>query len=73
MSIVPRLIAAFAVAAFLGACFYVGYINEQLKAAVAPWHRAALMVGFILGAGAVSRHLLELAKKRSAHRNRVGR
>jgi len=71
MSVVLRLIAASAVAVFLGACAYVGYINEQLKVAIAPWHRGVLMVGFIIGAGAVSRYLLEVATKRLGQRRQV--
>ena len=63
MLIVPRLITLAAIALFLFACAYVGYINEQLKGAVADPHRAIVMIGFIIGAGAISKHLSLVAMK----------
>ena len=72
MLIVPRLIALAAIAVFLIACAYVGYINEQLKGAIGDGHRAAMMIGFIVAAAATSRHLSLLAMKsyRKAARER---
>lgn len=60
-----HLTVALAGALFLAACAYVGYANELLKAAVAPSHRVVLIIGFILGAGAVSRWILTLNIKRT--------
>jgi len=50
---------------FLACCAYVGYVNELLKDAVPPLHRAILMIGFILGAGATSRWIMALDIKRN--------
>ena len=63
MLIIPRLIALAAVALFLTACAYVGYINEQLKGAIGDAHRATVMIGFIIGAAAASKYLSLLAMK----------
>ncbi len=59
----PTLIAVLSFASFLLACFYVGYINEQLRGAIAPGHRLTVMIGFLLGAFAISRCLNQLAVK----------
>lgn len=50
-----RIAGAAEFALFLAACTYVGYVNEVLKGAVAPWHRAVIMIGFLIGAGTASR------------------
>ncbi len=50
---------------FLAGCAYVGYANELLKEAIPPLHRAILMIGFILGAGAASRWIMVLDIKRN--------
>ena len=42
---------------FLAACAYVGYLNGKLKASVGDLDRAVLSIGFIFGAGAISRYL----------------
>lgn len=56
---------ALAGAVFLAGCAYVGYANELLKEAMPPLHRAILMIGFILGAGATSRWIMVLDIKRN--------
>jgi hypothetical protein len=68
-----KLIAASAWILFLGALVYVGYVNELLKGALAPWHRAAIMIGFIVGAGAVSRYIANIAGNHALKRNRARR
>ena len=57
----PRALTVAAIAVLLIGLFYVGYVNELLKGAISPWHRGALLIGFIIGVGAVSRHLSGLA------------
>lgn len=52
-------------AIFLAGCAYVGYANELLKEAIPPLHRAIIMIGFILGAGAASRWIMVLDIKRN--------
>ena len=42
---------------------YVGYVNELLKGSIADFHRAALLVGFIIGAAAASKYLSLTAMK----------
>jgi len=64
--LLPRLLAIAAVAVILLGLAYAGYVNELLKGAIAPWHRGALLVGFIIGVGAVSRLLANLAVRRRA-------
>jgi hypothetical protein len=68
--LLPRMLTIAAVALLLLGLVYAGYVNELLKGAIAPWHRGVLVVGFIIGAGAVSRELTTVALKR---RKRVGR
>lgn len=68
-----RLALALAGAVFLAACLYVGYANELLKEAVSPWHRVTLLVGFLLGAGAVSRWIMILDVQRNMKRIRRAR
>lgn len=63
-----RLTLALAGALFLAACAYVGYANEILKNAVSSVDRAILMMGFLLGAGAVSRWIMVLDIKRNMRR-----
>ena len=65
--------AAAAVALFLGALIYVGYVNELLKGAISPWHRAVIIIGFIIGAGAASRYVATLSDRRLARRRRARR
>ena len=60
-----RFTLALAWASFLAACAYVGYANELLKGAISPWHRAILMMGFLVGAGAVSRWIVVRDIKRN--------
>ena len=73
MITLSRLMIALAGALFLAACAYVGYANELLKDAVSPWHRAVLMVGFLLGATAVSRWIMVVDIKRNMRRIRRAR
>jgi hypothetical protein len=68
-----QLALALAGAVFLGACVYVGYANELLKGLVPPWHRVTLLVGFLLGAGAVSRWIMVLDLRRNMKRIRQAR
>jgi hypothetical protein len=68
--LLPRVLAIAAIALLLLGLVYAGYVNELLKGAVAPWHRGTLLIGFIIGVGAVSRLLTNLALKR---RKRIGR
>lgn len=63
MLIVPRLIALAAIAVFLIAVGYVGYIGEQLKGGIGDAHRAIVMIGFIIGAAAASKYLSLRAMK----------
>ena len=63
MLIVPRLIALAAIAVFLTACAYVGYINEHLKDVIADVHRAAILIGFLVGAAATAKYLSLQAMK----------
>jgi hypothetical protein len=60
-----QLMSVLAGAVFLAGCAYVGYANELLKEAIPPLHRAILMIGFILGAGAASRWIMVLDIKRN--------
>ena len=60
-----RLTLALAGALFLAACVYVSHANELLKEAVSPLHRVILIVGFVLGAGAVSRWIMVFDIKRN--------
>lgn len=64
MLIVPRLIIAASFGFFLVACAYVGHMNEQLKSVVTDGHRAVLLIGFTLGAAAVSKHIMLAALAR---------
>ena len=73
MTVGPRIIAAVAMASFFGALFYVGYVNELLKGAIAPWHRAVIMIGFIIGAGAASRYVAQWAGSRLSKPRRTRR
>ncbi|MBT2134843.1 hypothetical protein KK137_10900 [Croceibacterium sp. LX-88] len=73
MFVPPRIIAAAAAALFILACFYVGYINELLKGSLSPWHRAIVLIGFIIGAGAASRYVANLASNRLARGGQVRR
>jgi hypothetical protein len=63
MLTIPRLIAVAAIALFLAACAYVGYVSELLKGTIAEPHRAIVMIGFLIGAGAISRWLTDYATK----------
>ena len=49
-----RIATAAAFGLLLPALFYVGYVNELLKGVIAPWHRAVILIGFIVGAWAAS-------------------
>ena len=49
---------------FLLAMAFVGYINEGLKGQIAEIDRAVLMVGFVVGAGAISRWIVNFANSR---------
>lgn len=69
----PRMIAAAAVALFLSALFYVGYVNELLKGAISPPHRAVIVIGFIIGAAAASRYIAAIAGKCLAKKKRAPR
>ena len=60
-----RLTTALAGVLFLAACAYVGYANELLKEAVSPLHRVILIIGFLLGAGALSRWIMTHDIKRN--------
>lgn len=60
-------------AVFLVACLYVGYANEVLKNLVPPWHRVTLLIGFMLGAGAVSRWIMAFDLQRNLKRIRRAR
>ncbi|MDZ4274678.1 MAG: hypothetical protein U0995_01450 [Erythrobacter sp.] len=44
-----------AVLAFLLACVFAGFANEQVKQVLPSFDRAVLLIGFIVGAGAASR------------------
>lgn len=70
MLTMPRFIAVAAIALFLIACVYVGYINEQLKGAIAAPHRAIVMIGFLIGAMATSRWMTDYATKLLKKRTR---
>lgn len=52
---IERIRAAFAVLAFLFACVFAGFANEQVKQVLTGFDRAVLLIGFILGAGVASR------------------
>jgi|GEM_PF-6028360 len=52
---IERLRAVLAVLAFLLACVFAGFANEQVKQVLTSFDRAVLLIGFILGAGAASR------------------
>jgi uncharacterized membrane protein required for colicin V production len=68
-----KLMVGLAGGVFVAACFYVGYANELLKGIISPWNRAALLSGFLLGAGAVSRWIVALDLQRNMKRiNRAG-
>lgn len=67
------LTVAFAVTVFFGSLVYVGYANELLKGAVSDLHRAILLIGFIVGAGAVSRWIMEQDYKRNIRRIKQAR
>jgi hypothetical protein len=64
MVIAPRLRAMAAVAVFLIACAYAGYVNGLLKGAIADLHRGAIVSGFIVGAGMICKYLSLLGIKR---------
>lgn len=68
-----HLMLGLAGAVFIAACIYVGYANEILKGLVSPWHRVALLCGFLLGAGAVSRWIMALDLQRNMRRIRRAR
>ncbi len=55
-------------AVFLAALGYAGYANELLKDSVSAVHRVVLIVGFIVGAGAVSRWIMVVDIKRNMRR-----
>jgi len=69
----PRITVALAGAIFLAACAYAGYANELLKDAISPLHRVVIFIGFILGAGCVSRWLMVQEIKRNMSRIRRAR
>ena len=52
---IERLRAALAVLAFLFACVFAGFANEQVKPVLTGFDRVVLLIGFILGAGTASR------------------
>ena len=60
-------------ALFLAACAYVGYANEIMKNVVPALHRVILLIGFIIGAGFVSRWIMEQDYKRNMRRIRQAR
>ncbi|MDP3907757.1 hypothetical protein [Novosphingobium sp.] len=60
-----KLTIAFAGAVFFTSLAYAGYANELLKGAVSAPHRAILITGFILGASAVTRWMMEQDYKRN--------
>lgn len=68
-----KLTIASAGAVFFASLLYAGYANELLKGAVSGVHRAILIIGFILGAGAVSRWIMEQDYKRIMTRIRRAR
>tara|TARA_R110000868_G_scaffold212221_1_gene462196 strand:- start:971 stop:1117 length:147 start_codon:yes stop_codon:yes gene_type:complete len=43
---------------------FVGYTNEGLKGQIAEIDRALLMIGFVVGAGAISRWIINFANSR---------
>ena len=63
-----QLTLVLAGAVFLAACAYAGYVNELLRDAVSPVHRVILLIGFILGAGCISRWLMAQDLKRNMER-----
>lgn len=63
-----KLKIALSVAVILGACWYAGYASELLKGAVSTAHRVILISGFIFGAGALSRRIMEVDIKRDLRR-----
>jgi len=68
-----KLTVAFAGTVFFASLVYAGYANELLKGAVSAPHRATLIIGFILGAGAVSRWIVEQDYKRNIRRIKQAR
>jgi 4-hydroxybenzoate polyprenyltransferase len=68
-----KLTIAFAGTVFFASLAYAGYASELLKGAVSESHRAILIIGFILGAGAVSRWIMEQDYKRSIRRIKQAR
>ncbi|OYW45813.1 MAG: hypothetical protein B7Z08_11535 [Sphingomonadales bacterium 32-68-7] len=68
-----RVIVPIVWVGFIAALAYAGYVNELLKDAVAPWHRGILLMGFIIGAGATSRHLAKIADQRFRIRKQTRR
>jgi len=57
----------------LASLAYAGYASELLKGAVSEPDRAVLIIGFILGAGAVSRWIMEQDYKRNIRRIKQAR
>lgn len=52
---IERLRAVLAVVVFLLACVFAGFANEQAKQVLTSFDCVVLLIGFILGAGTVSR------------------
>ncbi len=63
-----QLTVALAGLVFVAGCLYAGYANELLNGVVSPLHRAALLCGFLLGAGAGSRWIMALDLRRNMKR-----
>lgn len=72
MLTLPRLIAVAGLAVLFGGLIYVGYINEQLKGAIAGPHRLILLCGFLVGVSATARWIMEAALKLLEKRKRSG-
>jgi hypothetical protein len=68
-----KLTIAFAGTVFFASLIYAGYANELLKDAVSAPHRTVLIIGFIVGAGAVSRWIMEQDYKRNIRRIKQAR
>ncbi|OBV12460.1 hypothetical protein I603_0591 [Erythrobacter dokdonensis DSW-74] len=52
---IGRIRAVLAALAFLLACVFAGFANEQVKQVPTGFDRVVLLIGFILGAGTASR------------------
>ena len=68
-----KLSIAFAGSVFFASMVYAGYASELLKGAISEPHRVILISGFILGAGAVSRWIMEQDYRRNLRRIKQAR